>query len=399
MKVLLVLIIVGAVAVAATVDWRFWDRYVRFTLTPLNERGPDMYQPRFVLGGVPRPLEVAPEDSRTISPDALDAAAAYAESMNSNGLIVWRDGAIQFERYWNGNDAESMATTYSMHKTIVALMIGIAVDDGKIADIDQPAATYITEWQNDARRDITIRNLLQMAGGLENFALSEMPWSKALHLNYDSDRVAAVMAYPAVTPPGTEFKYNGTETQALLIVLERATGKSYGAYMQEKLWGPAGNGPGFLWLDRPGGTALAHIALYGSHRDWVRFGEVFLGRGRIRDRQIVSESWIAQMTTPSPLNPKYGFQTWLGSPYVAVRTYSRESGVVTKASEPFLAPDLYFADGFGAQRLYVIPSERLLIVRSGETRMDWDDSKLPNLILRGLKDSSSGPAVEPPETE
>ncbi|MEQ8736132.1 MAG: hypothetical protein RIC29_14495 [Rhodospirillaceae bacterium] len=91
------------------------------------------------------------------------------------------------------------------------------------------------------------------------------------------------------------------------------------------------------------------------------------------------------MTTPSPQNPKYGFQTWLGSPYIAKRSYSRTAGVTTLATEPYLAPDVFFADGFGAQRLYVVPSARLLIVRSGTTRMDWDDSKLPNLILSGLK--------------
>jgi CubicO group peptidase (beta-lactamase class C family) len=83
------------------------------------------------------------------------------------------------------------------------------------------------------------------------------------------------------------------------------------------------------------------------------------------------------------VNPNYGMQVWLGSPAGGVRTYNRQSTLVALHSEPYLVDDVVFLDGVGGQRVYVIPSAELVIVRIGKSQMDWDDAVLPNALLRG----------------
>ncbi|MBT7449566.1 MAG: hypothetical protein HN793_01955, partial [Rhodospirillaceae bacterium] len=112
--------------------------------------------------------------------------------------------------------------------------------------------------------------------------------------------------------------------------------------------------------------------------------------------QVVPEDWIEQVITPSPNNPNYGFQTWLGTEYSAKRDYGKGVGAHVPHSEPFEARDVVYFDGASGQRVYVIASEALVIVRTGQGGMNfqtgaflWDEPKLPNLVLRGLKSAAT----------
>jgi CubicO group peptidase (beta-lactamase class C family) len=106
----------------------------------------------------------------------------------------------------------------------------------------------------------------------------------------------------------------------------------------------------------------------------------------VGNRQVVPASWIKTMTTRSAKNPNYGM-LWFGSPYRAERRYSSDPRYKYKvdSSAPYLADDLMFLDGYGGQRVYIVPSKQLIIVRIGLTRRDWDDAGLPNAVLAGLK--------------
>nr|MBP6514806.1 hypothetical protein [Steroidobacteraceae bacterium] len=120
-------------------------------------------------------------------------------------------------------------------------------------------------------------------------------------------------------------------------------------------------------------------------RGWLRIGLLLLNEGRVGDDQVVPAEWVRAMTTPAATNPNFGYQVWLGSPEGGVRRYSSKSVAVAHHSEPYVAPDVVFIDGFGGQRVYVVPSQRLVIVRTGQSAMNWDDARLPNAILKGLK--------------
>ncbi len=119
-------------------------------------------------------------------------------------------------------------------------------------------------------------------------------------------------------------------------------------------------------------------------RDWLRIGLLILNKGKIGNQRVVSEHWIDEMTAPSDLNPNYGYLTWLGGEHQENRIYNKKSSATAYHSEPFLDKDIIYLDGFGGQRAYIIPSKNLVIVRTGSIKMNWDDSRLPNLISKGI---------------
>lgn len=124
--------------------------------------------------------------------------------------------------------------------------------------------------------------------------------------------------------------------------------------------------------------------LLASAPAWMHVGVLMLNDGRVDGRQVLPAGWVAEMTRPSAANPNYGLQVWLGSPADGVRRYNRMSGLVAPHSEPYLAPDVVYFDGAGGQRVYIVPSAELVIVRIGKGRFDWDDAILPNTLLRGM---------------
>lgn len=324
-------------------------------------------------------IAVAPAD--TIDPTALAAAEAYASQTHSVALLVYHRGALRYEKYWPGFDRDTVTDPFSAHKTVMGLLVGAAVADGYIGSIDEPAAKYLTEWAADDRRAITIRQLLQMSSGLETPRFGT--WT-GLSVTLGSQLERTVLALPLVKPPGTDFQYSNASSQLVGIILERATGRRYAQYLSERLWSRLGAPTAHVWLDREGGLARTFCCLYTTARAWLRVGRLILERGRVSDDQVVPAEWIREMTTPAPTNPNYGLQIWLGSPPGQQRRYNDKT-VKAFHSEPFVAADMIYIDGFGGQRVYIVPSRELIIVRTGEALMDYDDARIPNAILRGLR--------------
>ena len=385
----------GGIAVAALVlfvasDWMFWDRYFRAYSFQSYVEHPfptiDRLYPQETVPGVFPPWEIPDSEPtvRSISAEALNAAAAFAQRSNSTSLLIAHDGVMQLEKYWLGANAETPVDSFSMHKTVVSLLVGIAIDEHDIGNVDDPLSRYFSEWQGDPRGAITIRNLLQMNSGFEPMDFPKNPFSKHVRRQIGTHLAKTAMNFPLAEPPGSVFSYNGLNPTLLVMVLERATGKRYAAYLAEKLWVPLGNHQAAVWLDRPGGLARGATSLFAVPRDWLRIGHLILNHGRVGDRQVVPEKWIEMMTTPSPTNPLYGFLIWIGSKYTEKRTLDAFKGFSAIAKEPFLADDIVYLDGLGGQRVYVIPSRNLVIVRTGVLALEWEETPLPNLVLSGI---------------
>ena len=111
--------------------------------------------------------------------------------------------------------------------------------------------------------------------------------------------------------------------------------------------------------------------------------------GSSRGRRSFRRNGSAPSLRPGELNPNYGYFTWLGTEHQEFRYYNRKTGARVFHSEPFIAPDVIYFDGFGGQRVYVIPSHRLVIVRTGSIEQNWDDSYLPNLLVRDIEKHAS----------
>jgi CubicO group peptidase (beta-lactamase class C family) len=341
----------------------------------------DRYQPQQALAGCP--AGALPSANGPLPPAlqaAIARAQAYSDSVGGVGFMVVHDGQVVAETYANGAGPAARTEAASMMKTVLALVTGIAVDKGIIGGVDDPVGRHVAEWRDDPRGAITLRQLLTMSSGLAGIGL--------MTLLTAPDNAAAALQLPLEAEPGTVFRYSNAVSNILGTAVDRAArARGYAGFadlMQRELWCPLGNGDAALWIDREGGNPRYYAGLHATLRDWARIGELIRNRGRSGDRQIVSEGWIEAMTAPSSVNPQYGYQLWLGGSWTPRRRYAEDNPVTVPHGEPYLADDVIFLDGFGGQRVYVIPSRGLTIARTGLVDLAYDDAVIVNAILRGL---------------
>jgi CubicO group peptidase (beta-lactamase class C family) len=350
------------------------------TTTPLS------YWPTARVAGVPDPVALPRQTLACAASAPFDAIDDALARKGSLGFIVYRGGAIVHEHYSGSFDAATRAESASMHKSVQALLIGRAIAEGKIAGIDSPISTWLPEWSGDERGTIKLRNLLQMASGLAPVPFDLSPAGKTNAFLKGSDMTSQVLGLEYKEEPGKVFEYFSQISELMTVILERATGEKYASYLSRELWRPLGARDAFVALDRPGGLARTFASLLAQPDDWVRVGMLFLDDGRVGAMQVVPAGWIDQMTEPSPANPNYGYQIWRASPYQANRAYSTAAPKFSvHSAEPFLAEDMVYFDGAGARRVYISKSNRLVIVRLGDTDNAWDDSWLPNAVILALR--------------
>ncbi|NJK29492.1 MAG: serine hydrolase [Acaryochloris sp. RU_4_1] len=360
-------------------NWAFIHRAFTYPDDPVTRL--DWYQPmETVPGGAGVPL---PSANTQISAAALDEIERYAQTQNSAALLVMHQGKIVRERYWRGHDPDAYTNSMSMAKTVLSLLIGIAIGEGHIQSELDPVAKYVPEWVKDERSKITIQDLLRMQSGLRDYESSKDPFSDAVQMYLGSDANATALKVPAQRPPGQQFEYVNANSQILGLVLERATGERFGHYLTTRLWQPLGAQSAQLWLDRPRGNPKPFCCLFARSRDWLRVGQLLLQSGKVGNRQIVPTDWIKKMITPSKLEPRYGYHIWLQARTRSVGGYDK------MASESFLATDLFYLDGAHHQRVYVVPSYDLIILRVGESAQTWDDAVLANTLIRDLRSKAS----------
>ena len=373
---ILTLLILGALVL----DWRLVSRAITYPEAPIMAI--DWYHPQAVVSGQPSsPLPTTSTSPPERLAKALQQVSAYAQERNSTGLIVMHRGEIVLEEYWQGYDANSVFNAMSMSKTLAGLLVGVAIAEGAINSIDDPVVEYIPEWRQDSRAEITVGDLLYMQSGLRNERETDTPFSDLVQMYIGSDVARTALNIPSVVPSGQVFDYNNVNTQVLAIVLQRATGIPYADYLSTRLWQPLGAADASVWLDRPQGTAKAFCCFFGTLRDWTRVGQMLLNQGRVGQTPIIAADWIQQMLRPSPGEPTFGAHIW-----VKART-AEYPNVDQAATEAFLADDTFYLDGRDLQRVYVIPSEGLVIARMGEWPDTWDDSILPNLLVEALRGS------------
>lgn len=346
----------------------------------------DWYDPVSPVAGQPTPVVQTSASDVGIAPTALDAAAAWAAAQNSTALLVARDGKLVFERYWQGSGRDTRFNPQSMSKTVLALLVGIAIERGEIGSVEDPVERYITQWRGQARGAITLRQMLWMATGLEQgdagmgYAVS--PENPIVRHSLGSDFTRLLLSLQPVAAPGASFDYNNQVNQLLGMVLERATGEDYETQLSQRLWQPLGLADAAIPLDREGGMALTSCCILSRPVDWLRIGALFTSGGRYGGRQVVPESWIAQMIAPSPAYRGYGYQVWVGDQQIGGERPPRVP-LVPWQSEPFAAPRIVILHGHGGQRVYAMPDKGIVIVRAARQWPDaWDDALLPNVIWR-----------------
>jgi CubicO group peptidase (beta-lactamase class C family) len=283
------------------------------------------------------------------SPLSFDAAAkAAAELPRLHSLLVSHRGSLIVERYFNGARATRPANVKSVSKSVISALVGIAIDRKKIPSVREPISTYFRDLlrapADAGKRDITIAQLLMMQSGLESTS-SRNYGAWVTSRNW----VRYVLTRDLLSPPGTEMEYSTGNTHLLSAILTKSTGRSTWQFAQETLARPLGFSLA-QWPQDPQGVYFGGNDMLLTPRQMIAFGELYLNRGRVGDRQIVPERWIDDSFIPRGRSDYseqiYGYGWWM-----------REL-----AGQP-----AYYAWGFGGQYIFVVPSQQLVVVTTSST--------------------------------
>lgn len=307
---------------------------------------------RAVLGGTAAVFGAAAR-SRPDLEATLDLAMARA----STSVLISRNGEILAERYADGWGPERPREVASVAKSMVAVLIAMAVEDGAIAGLDQSAADFIPAWRNDARAAITVRHLMSMTSGLDDAGL-------ALR-GVAGDQFAINAAAPLRAPPGSRWAYNTAAYHLLFHLLARAVGESVETFADRRLLRPLGMGD-TRWITSPGageqGAVTNYYSAASTARDLTRFGELVLGEGEWNGRRLLSVEGLRALLAPSQaLNPSYGL-LWWSNALPGKDAFGRGDSL----RFPSAPRDTTAALGAGGQAVLVVPSRGLVVVRQGD---------------------------------
>lgn len=272
---------------------------------------------------------------------ALDTAQFLAE-METTGLLVVRDGEVVFEDYWLGNDATTQSIGWSVSKSFVSALVGIAVRDGAIASIEDPVTRYAPELAGGGYDGVRLKDVLQMSSGVRwNEDYSDphsdiADYGRAMADGGSLDAFAAGLVRER--EPGTFNRYNSTDTHVLGLVLRRATGRSMAEYLRDRLWQPLGMEADGFWMVDSTGAEMAGVGLSAVLRDYARLGCCYLNGGAWNGAQVVPEAWVEASVTPdaphlmpgprpsAALPMGYGYQWWVpdvSGAYSAIGVYNQ----------------------------------------------------------------------------
>ncbi len=299
----------------------------------------------------------------------------FLEQNGTIGFVVVKRGQVILERYYHGYGPDSITTSFSVAKSVVSALVGIAIDDGKIGSVDDPVTRYVPELaERDARFvRITIRHLLAMRSGIRFDEGYLSPLDDAARFYLTPDLLSKITSLHIKRPAGEAMFYSSGDTQLLGLIVQRATGTPLAGYLQEKIWQPMGAAYDASWsMDSTDkGLAKAFCCLNARAVDYARFGLLYLNKGKLNGRQIIPEQWVTQSTAVQEYSGDNPASRWNvdnpGERWAAYYTWQWRRAVEKDASSELgfkPRPDFY-AQGLHGQMIYVAPEQDLVIVRLG----------------------------------
>lgn len=305
---------------AFTADLPFWRRAFQLPLT-----ADGAYLPVATIGtsaSVPMPRT----DPATPAIDALvvEEAASRAGDAGSRALLVQYRGALAVERYFQTDDANTLLPAGLVARPLAAMAIGIVLAEGRIKSLDDPVSHYLPEWDDETRGRITLRQLLEETSGLETGGdtrgvLYRSPWqepaklprfatSRGVRMLLGNDFESSALGFRLEHEPGGFYNLSPANTQLAAVIVERVTGEQYEAFVDQKLWRPAGAGIAELQLDRRAGMPAAHCCWRATARDMLRI-LTLLGNDGVRDgNAVLPAGWTREMARASRVNAETGMQ-------------------------------------------------------------------------------------------
>jgi CubicO group peptidase (beta-lactamase class C family) len=330
--------------------------------------------PVFEFGKAPQSL---PEDY-TYNGKAYNFRQVMKETWTT-GLIVIKDDKICFEEYYLGNTPDTLNISWSVGKSFVSALVGIALEEGKINDIQQPVSDIVPRLKGTGYDGVPLKDVLQMSSGVvfdEDYAdfysdINRM--GRTIALGTSINEFAASLE--SGRKPGTFHHYVSMDTQVLGMVLQQATKMTLAAYLEEKIWKKIGMQADAKWLLDDHDMELAFGTLNVTLRDYARFGRLYLEKGNWGGQQVVPAQWVKDSVTPDGLHllpgkntrsstrTGYGYQWWL----------------------PEMHKDDFMAIGVHGQYIYINPEKRVIIAKNSADPFYKSEAEMNYALVAGFQ--------------
>jgi CubicO group peptidase (beta-lactamase class C family) len=345
LPIALLLLLASGCTLGRFVKWNFADRrdYRKFPTRPLAASPEPFHYPVAAQEIGPRK---ATENGKDVPFDD------WLVDHKTVAFLVIRRDTILYERYFKGYDTTQVHPSFSMAKSVVSMLIGTAIADGLIRDVQQPITDFIPELKANGFDAVTIEHVLQMTSGIDFKESYVNPFGTVAKFYYGRQLTKYTLYLKLKHPPGTKWEYVSGDTQLLGLLLERALRakgdqRTVTQYLSDRIWTPLGMEHASSWsIDHKGdGIEKAFCCINAPARDFAKLGSLYLKNGQWRGQQLVPQAWVETSTKAVTANGGangYRYQWWLPS-----------------------SDGDFHAEGILGQFVYVDPARELVIVRLG----------------------------------
>ena len=310
-----------------------------------------------IRAGIPQPWELHEKYNQL---QLTEKFRKELEDFQTIGFAIFKDGKIFYEEYWNNYSDSSLTNSFSMAKSITTMLLGKAIEQGYIKSINQRITDFLPEFLRDSLGCLaTVGDLSAMRSGFDWTEEYYSPFNVTTKAYYGNNIEKQLLKRNFTSKPGGHFRYLSANTQLLSIILKRATGKNVADYLSQEFWQPMGMENDALW-SLSGGIEKSFCCVSSNVRDYAKLGQLLLQKGNWNGTQLLDSAFVELMITPcydafdKDEPKKYGYSIWIDETY---------------------NPSFYGFLGHLGQRILVVPSENLVIVRLGKNRDTISPSK------------------------
>lgn len=304
-----------------------------------------------IKNGTPQPW---PNHKNYNSINETETLTKTNNTLGTIAYVIIKNDSIWFENYYDGFNEDSKTNSFSMAKSYVSAMLGKAIMEGYIKNLDQPVCDFIPEYCEGLAAKMTVGDLSSMASGTNWDERYYSPFSITTRAYFDDNLEKVMLGLKVVDQPGKTFKYASGDTQMLAMVIEKATGKKLYDYLTESFWKPLGCENSTLWqLDSEEHDFVkAYCCIASNAKDFARFGKLYKDHGKWNGQQVLDSAFVAKSITPRfRESPEYGYGWWL-------------KNVGDK--------QFFMMRGHLGQYVIVEPNDNVIIVRLGHSKGPGD---------------------------
>lgn len=284
------------------------------------------------------------------------------EKNESIALTVIQNDSLRYEEYWGIGSRTSRTNSFSMGKSVVSILIGVAIDEGLIENVDQKIIDFLPEYNREGQnynKEVTIKHLLTMSSGIDWEEDYYNPLGITANAYFTSELNELMFNIDFTEEPGKTYKYKSGNTQVLAMILERATGKKLSKYTSEKLWKPLGAEDDAEWMmDKKGGIEKAYCCLNSNALDFSRLGQLYMNQGNWKGNQLIDSSYVKN-SIKADLESFYGYSWWL---YESEYKYP-----------------VFCMRGVNGQYVISVPQLNLVATRLGHKKNSYDSKSLSDM--------------------